>query len=219
MSTLNDLFYQFFTAAKYYSFSTDQLCKSIVPIHLYEKAYYKYKDPKIRENMAYILNAIIQIYCEIDYKKCSMCDDLGVYCYLNNNGICFCYKHAPSRTMKILPKSPFYFKRKPINNYDNCMNAFIYYADKTKSTTIDAKTKLDYRVLARCYACLSTYMDDAPVGVYPKSYKKSEFMIKQKEPEIYINAPYQNFVLNPKHIDSRENWKKLHQKDKLFQKS
>ena len=218
MATLNDLFYQFFTAAKYYSFSTNQICKSIVPIHLYEKAYYKYKDPEIRKNMSFILNAIIQTYCEIDYRKCSMCDDLGVYCYLNNNQICFCYKHAPSRTMKILPKSPFYFKRKPINNYNICMDVFVYYTDKTKSTTIDSKTKLDYRVLARCYACLSTYMDDAPIGVYPKSYKRSEFTFPQKEPEIIIKPIYNSFSLDPKHIESREKWKKLHQKDKLFNK-
>ena len=218
MTTLESLFYDFFTTAKYYSFSTDQICKSIVPIHLYEKAYYKYTDPEVRKNMVFILNTIIQVYCELDYRKCSMCDALGVYCYMNNNQLSFCYKHAPVKTMKRLPKSPFYYKRKPINTYNACLDAFVFYVDKTADLTIETERKIKFRALARCYSCLSTYMDDVPKGVYPKSYKKSDYLLPQKEPTIYLNFNYKPFVLDPKHIESRERWKKLHKRDQLFKK-
>ena len=212
---MDKLFIDLFRTATYYTFYVEELY-DIFPIHEFEKEYYKYKSEEVKKNMVEIVKSIIGMYFIIYSKKCTMCKNHANYSYLDNENNWRCYKHKTRRMIRrsLSDDLPFYIDGKLIQDYNSCMDASVKYSTLARNIDILPDEKVNYRILATMYFCLSSYMSDAPHGVYPKSYKQIISVVQK--PEIIFNPLYKSLDITVGSIKKRENWITDYKEGKLF---
>ena len=197
--SLENFFEYFHSCQILFSLDSDDFY-DMIPIRFFEKSYYRFKEENVRKNMLGVLSLLIKKTVVVYMGKCFCCNDSAFYIHKNNY---YCYKHKPKRSVKMECVSPFIVNGKFVKDYSSCMDAFIHYSEKARSLDYPTYEIVYYRSFAKIYLCLSTYMHDAPKGVYPRSCNTSDLMMITKPPVIDPCPEYEKFFIDPASIDRR----------------
>ena len=210
---MDKIFLDIFRTATYYTFSEPEL-HDIFPINILEKIYYKFKSEEVRKNMIEIIKSILNVYFVVYGQKCCMCKNYSNYTHDEKNWYCYRHKTKKMSRRDLSDNLPFCIDGKFIHNYNSCIDAASKYSKLARDINNQVDLKVNYRTLSTMYFCLSSYMDDAPFGVYPKSYKN--IVGKVYKPEIFHPVSYNSFDISDETVKKREKWVQLYKEGKLF---